>query len=132
MFFLVNNIVVKYFFDKNKELDLLKTLKLVYLYFGLISSLESKYLFSERIEAWRPGPVVPNLYYKLKDTVDKESYNTTEDSYKIKNNNLDLDISTKKMVDITHIPNGPWDNAYNGLPNLEIKKNHRLLRQNIK
>ena len=136
--FSVNNAIVKFFYEKKKDIDLLKTLKLVYVCFGILSSLKKKYLFSERIEAWRLGPVVKDLYYPLRETVNKNNYLTTEESFQIKQkeNKIDnstkelieticdiyLDTTTKAMVDVTHLKNGPWDKTYNGLPNVEIPK----------
>ena len=124
--FFVNNVIVKYYHDKKKELPLLKATKLVYLCFGAISSFKRRYLFAEEIQAWRLGPVVPALYYPLRKTVDKMTYFTTEESYKLKSiNNVDdndikepkeliekicfefLDSTAKKMVDITHLKGSP-------------------------
>ena len=136
--FSVNNTIVKFFYDKKKDIDLLKTLKLVYVCFGILSSLKKQYLFSERIEAWRLGPVVKDLYYPLRKSVNKSNYLTTEKSFQInqKKSNIDdsikglieticgiyLDTTTKAMVDVTHSKGGPWDKTYNGLPHVEIPK----------
>lgn len=50
-----------------RGVSILKLLKLVYIFFGWVSALHSgKYLFSDPIEAWKYGPVVPSLYYELR------------------------------------------------------------------
>ena len=139
--FTVSNIIVKYFHDQNKEIDMLKTLKLIYICFGAISAFKRQYLFSERIEAWRLGPVVPDVYYQLQNIVQEEGKLTTEASYKL-GNNYDKDkenhnkykkivqdicdiynnMSITNLVNLTHIQGSPWYESYTGAPNVEISK----------
>ena len=55
--------------DGVQDVSILKLLKLVYIFFGWSAVLrpDSEYLFSDPIEAWKYGPVVPSLYYELRE-----------------------------------------------------------------
>ncbi|MCY4309503.1 MAG: DUF4065 domain-containing protein [Rhodobacteraceae bacterium] len=50
----------------NKSLTPLQLMKLSYISFGWYAANHNKDMFSERIEAWRLGPVMPALYYETK------------------------------------------------------------------
>ncbi len=53
--------------DKVSDLTVLKLLKLIYIFFGWVSAIHPRTkLFSDPIEAWRYGPVVPDVYYDLR------------------------------------------------------------------
>ncbi len=52
---------------EGRNISILKLLKLVYIFFGWTSAFHpDRYLFSDRIEAWQYGPVIPSLYYELR------------------------------------------------------------------
>ncbi|WP_366513810.1 type II toxin-antitoxin system antitoxin SocA domain-containing protein [Planktotalea sp.] len=44
----------------------MKLQKLVYIAYGWHLALSGKKLFTEEIEAWKHGPVVPSLYHEFK------------------------------------------------------------------
>ncbi len=61
--------VANYFLHKEKQenrrdMTNLKIQKLVYLAYGFYSVIGKEKLFSNRIEAWKHGPVIPALYYE--------------------------------------------------------------------
>lgn len=53
---------------EERDISILKLLKLVYIFFGWTSAFhpDRPALFSDRIEAWKYGPVIPSLYYELR------------------------------------------------------------------
>ena len=53
--------------DEGDLISNLKLQKLMYYAQGLHLALHDSPIFPERIEAWRHGPVVPDLYHKNKD-----------------------------------------------------------------
>lgn len=52
--------------DLNIRLTPMQVLKLVYISEGYSLAINNERLFDDRIEAWRYGPVIPNLYHSLK------------------------------------------------------------------
>lgn len=62
--------VANYFLDRaadeGRDITPLKLIKLVYIAYGWVLALLGAKLFSEQIEAWRHGPVVPSLYHEFK------------------------------------------------------------------
>ncbi len=144
--FRVSNSIVKFFHDlfsekkEQKKIDVLRTLKLIYICFGVISTLKKQYLFSERIEAWKLGPVVPDVYDLLRDVRNPKNFLLeSKESYSIKNEkevedseitkiihnicNVYKEVSITNLVNLTHIKGSPWYESYTGLPNVEIPKN---------
>lgn len=52
--------------EEGREIDPLKLQKLVYIGYGWVLAVLERRLFSEAIEAWDHGPVVPSLYHEFK------------------------------------------------------------------
>ena len=140
--FVVSSLIIKVHNENDKELDLLKLLKLLYICFGCISAEEKRYLFNERIEAWELGPVVADIYfhvryyadylnkYRIREVIsDKmDSKMSVPESLKNIYSNI-KEISkhyfTKKsadLINITHAKNSPWDKIHDGTPSKEIPK----------
>ena len=101
----------------------LKLMKLTYIAFGWFAALRGERLFSARIEAWRYGPVMPNLYHVTKrygrDPIperlisDQESLDDREvreflDEIVQKYGSL----SAIQLSNITHLPDSPWRKAH--------------------
>ena len=62
--------------SKGKGLTPLQLMKMVYIAYGFhLASTGRRRLFEDDIEAWKYGPVVPNLYHETK------SFGRTEISY---------------------------------------------------
>lgn len=62
--------VANYFLQKaaqdGYQVTQMKLMKLVYIGFGWALALLDRELFSDRIEAWQHGPVIPSLYHEFK------------------------------------------------------------------
>jgi uncharacterized phage-associated protein len=52
--------------DKINDITPMKLVKLVYFGYAWYYAVFNKKLFSEKIEAWRYGPVVPSVYHEFK------------------------------------------------------------------
>ena len=135
---------------EGREISILKLLKLVYIFFGWVSAVhDGKYLFSDPIEAWRYGPVVPSLYYELrkfgKSPIEKDRAHIYKDAFgdeppkaptgkEIADRDPNLfetleiiwdsykDAPAEHLVALTHKEGTPWWNTYDGTFNKEIKK----------
>ena len=88
--------IVNEFLDLASEdkITNLKLVKLCYIAQGLSLALLDKPLFSEPIEAWQYGPVVPSVYHEFKHFRDQP---ITEKSVERMLDNLDL-LNTSKGV----------------------------------
>ena len=64
----VANFILNRADKEGRNMSILQLLKLVYIFFGWTSAFHPKHsdLFSDRIEAWKYGPVIPSLYYELR------------------------------------------------------------------
>ncbi len=95
------------------------------LYFAQAWSLArlGKELFAEDFQVWSLGPVLPEIYrtfQKYGKNVIPEVYGMySEKVFSSEQVELLLDVareyrkfSTTHLVDITHIPEGPWGNVY--------------------
>lgn len=135
---------------EGREISVLKLLKLVYIFFGWVSAVhDGKYLFSDPIEAWKYGPVVPSLYYDLRrfgrQPISKDArayaYDTSGDEpakapteEEIADSDSELFETLKiiwdsyktapaeHLVALTHKEGTPWWNAFDGTLRKEIRK----------
>ena len=112
----------------SEPLDNLKVQKLLYYCQAVhlvLNKSSTKPLFTDEIQAWQYGPVVPNVYHKFKkyglDSIpaQKTKNNLTEDELKTISMVLDYygKMSGTRLINKTH-QESPWKNAY--IPN---KKN---------
>jgi len=62
----VANYFVEKALDSNVELTPMKLVKLVYIAHGWHLALNDTELFSEDVQAWQYGPVVPTVYYNFR------------------------------------------------------------------
>ena len=65
----VANYLIQRTLDGKKWLTPLQVIKMVYYCQGWSLALFDKKLFGQDIEAWEFGPVVPDVYHKLKTTL---------------------------------------------------------------
>jgi uncharacterized phage-associated protein len=103
-----------------RSLSIMSLLKLTYLAHGWHLGHRSTPLFSNKIEAWQYGPVIPDVYNAFRrqgvNVVSQVSGSVSEIS--------DVDVSLLqevyrvygrlsafKLSDLTHEPGGPWDIA---------------------
>ena len=112
-----------------KDLTPLKVMKLTYLAHGWMLGMFGEPIFGEDVEAWKYGPVIPEVYREIK-VYDRQHINSLSDMYKID------DISPKEehimdeviriygaftgleLVNITHAKDTPWDKATDGGKNI--------------
>ena len=118
--------------NDNKKFDLLQLIKLCYLSYGWYLSLANKKLFEEEIQAWKYGPVIPELYYALKHFSGRKLPSNCL-QYMAINNDPELKLSDdmKKLIDavvdhygdctgvqlsaLTHKKGSPWEKTYAGI-----------------
>ncbi len=62
----VANYFIKKSFDEGVPLTPMKLIKLVYIAHGWYRGLYHEDLINDAVEAWRYGPVIPDLYHKIK------------------------------------------------------------------
>ena len=143
--------IANFILDKAKkdgvpDISILKLLKLVYIFFGWVSAIHPRiYLFSDPIEAWTYGPVVPSLYYELrasgKDAVTRRAtlYDPFSEEDPKKPTEEDIadkeiletlniiwgaykDAPAEHLIALTHKKGTPWWNTFDGTRNKEIPK----------
>ena len=81
----------------------MKLQKLLYFAQGWYLAIQDKPLFSETVEAWKYGPVVPTIYRELRKYGSKPIEGRAKD---IREDFLDLDISSEPLL---YAPNVPSD-----------------------
>ncbi|WP_332716659.1 Panacea domain-containing protein [Pelagibacterium mangrovi] len=98
----------------------MKLLKLIYISHGWYMEMASAPLIRNKIEAWKYGPVIPDVYSAFRGqgidvaqqlpgfspNVDGYTENILEQIYSSYGN-----LSAMKLSEITHVPGGPWDSA---------------------
>lgn len=125
-----------------RVLSVMHLLKLTYITHGWHLAAYNKPLYSNRTEAWRFGPVIPDMYHDFKDqglevkipvamkpvspiskTV-KDLLKKVYDSYSL--------LSTEQLIDKTHVAGGPWDIAmksggrYTLIPDESTKRHYDM------
>lgn len=127
--------IANYFILKGKEegcpVTPMKVLKLTYIAHGWYLGLKSKPLITDRVEAWKYGPVIPEVYHSFKSYGKNEIDDPYLPTFESLNefNNMSDDKDVKDFLDIiwegykqfdggelsvlTHEPNTPWDITWN-------------------
>ena len=128
--------IANYFLSKeNHGITNSKLNKLIYISFGWFSAYHKLFLFEEKIEAWRFGPVIPSIYHQFKvcgkNRIDSKAVTSYE------NIPLNPDIRTSKckerdivvvlleeiwilygqkqvgeLIEIMHSIESPWSKTY--------------------
>lgn len=120
---IVSNCFVQCAKDNKNTLTPMQVLKLVYIAHGYRLGFFGTPLISNRIEAWKFGPVIPDLYHAIKDRRDKPVEELTGGSF-----GGDLDEDEKSFVKmvyevyqdrdgielsmLTHRDGTPWQQVY--------------------
>jgi len=110
--------------SEGEGVDPMKLLKMVYITHGWYLGFKDKPLINDSIQAWKFGPVIPDLYHAIKpygsDNVDvnlmnifsdKDVDSETEDFIKI----IWKNYRAKSGLDLsglTHKEGTPWSNTY--------------------
>ncbi|TRD23271.1 Panacea domain-containing protein [Palleronia caenipelagi] len=137
--------IANWFIDRaakdDRELSIMTILKLVYIAHGWHLETTKRPLFANRIEAWRYGPVIPDVYnaFRKQGVTVREQQNLTtnpfaraagfsnvvgsndqasienieQDSQSLLSQVYDIygKLSAFQLSDLTHIEGGPWDIA---------------------
>lgn len=114
--------VAKYILQTQGQMTTMKLQKLVYYCWAWSMVWDAEAIFSDRVEAWASGPVVPNLYqahkreYLINNLVFGDTNNLTKPQTATINAVLDAygDKSAQWLADLTHME-GPWLDARKGI-----------------
>ncbi|MBE7653709.1 DUF4065 domain-containing protein [Tenacibaculum finnmarkense] len=123
------DIAKKFVYLSQKEgvsMSAMKLLKLTYIAHGYYLAFSEKPLFSNSIEAWKYGPVIPDLYHIIK----RVDFSSNDFNYieMYSQNNLSKDddkfieavwnaykkFDGGQLSSKTHQDGTPWDKTYNG------------------
>lgn len=131
--------------DKELSFTQMQLLKLVYIAHGWMLGAYDEPLINDEIQAWKYGPVIPDLYSKIKifgaSEITVQSLTNgqndifTEDEIDTLTFTLEAygDFSAAKLSQITHMPNTPWSAIYNEngwaeqIPDKLIKQHYKEL-----
>lgn len=126
-----------------KALSIMSLLKLTYIAHGWHLEMQNTPLFSNRIEAWQYGPVIPDVYRDFRAqgisvtgmvSVPSAQF-TAEDELLLEQVYTIYGALTPfKLSDLTHVPGGPWDIAtktggwYAPIPD-ELIRQHYVMKR---
>jgi uncharacterized phage-associated protein len=132
-----------------KDITPMKLIKLVYFGYAWYYAVFNRKLFTEKVEAWRYGPVIPSIYHEFKrfgslpisNYAIDFSLETEELSYPIVKSSDDKTLRTLNAVwnvykdkngaelsAITHEENSPWCHAYEQGENTPMDDNKIIER----
>ena len=131
-----------------KTLSLMSLLKLTYISHGWHLETRNMPLFSNRIEAWQYGPVVPEVYRDFRkqginvsapvNSVPDASFTEQDEDFLEQIYKIYGSLAAFQLSDITHVPGGPWHIAtktggyYAPITDDLIKKHYVLKRAEAK
>lgn len=129
---------------EGRTLSIMSLLKLTYIAHGWHLEMQNAPLFSNRIEAWQYGPVIPDVYSAFRGqginvsgtvNVPQCAFDAADVSLLEQVWTIYGSLSPFKLSDLTHVPGGPWDIAtktggnYARIPDELIQQHYALLRQ---
>lgn len=122
--------VAKKFLQLAKEEEIsvspMKLLKLTYIAHGYHLGFFDKALFENKIQAWKYGPVIPELYHVIKRFGQRAVDEETVSLYSEKKVDIETanflkviwnhykEFSGSELSSKTHLPGTPWDEIYTG------------------
>jgi len=117
----VANWFIKRFRAEERSVSIMTLLKLVYLAHAWYLEIFKAPLFRNRIEAWKYGPVIPDVYNAFRAQgveVNQETAQVKQAQFKNEHEHVLNEVfriyghmSPFKLSDLTHEPGGPWDEA---------------------
>lgn len=136
----IANWFVKRAAREGRSLSIMHLLKLIYIAHGWYLEMRGRPLISNRIEAWRYGPVIPEVYNTFRpggievhapaggshSDLDADTAAFLNEIYEIYGN-----MSAFRLSDLTHVPGGPWDRVsrerghYAEIPDELIRQHYR-------
>ncbi len=152
----IANFILKKAREDDVQIDTLKLLKLIYIFFGWCSVFLDRYIFSDPIQAWKYGPVIPSIYHEFKhfgkEPIEEgflaSTFNPFDENKPLEQPVLDRNEDKKlvetldaiwdgyknapsnHLVALTHEKGTPWWKTYDGSRDKEIPKN--LIRKYYK
>lgn len=126
-----------------KRLSIMSLLKLIYIAHGWHLETQNAPLFSNRIQAWQFGPVIPDVYkafrrlgVDVKGTVPVPEAHFTPEEENLLNQVWDVygGLEAFQLSELTHVPGGPWDIAtktggyYAPIPD-ELIRQHYVMKR---
>ena len=131
-----------------KTMSIMSLLKLTYIAHGWYLEVRNKPLFANKIEAWRYGPVIPDVYNAFRPqgvNVSGEvsapkiaEIGTNDQEFLEEIWNIYGGLEPFRLSDLTHVSGGPWDIAtktggyYAPIPNDLIQQHYQLKRSQAK
>lgn len=127
-----------------RSFSIMSLLKLTYIAHGWHLETQKAPLFSNRIEAWQYGPVIPDVYSAFRrQGIDVTgpalvpSCNIEADDEQLLNQVYDIysDLTAFQLSDLTHVAGGPWDIAMKSggnratIPDELIRQHYSAKRQ---
>lgn len=128
---------------EGRSLSIMSLLKLTYIAHGWHLETQNEPLFPNRIEAWKYGPVIPDVYNAFRQqgvTVSQPvavpAVNLSADDESLLDQvwNIYGSLSAMRLSDMTHVAGGPWAVAtqmggnYARIPDELIKQHYSQLR----
>jgi uncharacterized phage-associated protein len=105
----------------NTQLSIMQLLKLVYIAHGWHLEMRRRPLFLNRIEAWRHGPVIPDVYSefrgqgiavsKVSERFDASNMTAEDEAFLQEIYRIYGRFTPFQLSDMTHESGGPWDKA---------------------
>ena len=127
-----------------KTLSIMSLLKLTYIAHGWHLEMQNAPLFSNRVEAWQYGPVIPEVYQDFRKqgievstpvpTVPLCEFAQEDENLLEQVWNIYGSMPPFQLSDLTHVPGGPWSIAsktggfYAHIPDELIKQHYKLKR----
>lgn len=119
----VANHILNYGHEHGIEITNLKLQKLVYFAQGFALVRLEHPLFTEEIQAWTYGPVIPVLYEKAKEygnmpirgnIAAPDSIPTNSEEARVINEMMDMigRVPAARLVSLSHEPHTPWEAAW--------------------
>lgn len=128
--------------EEGQGIDPMKLLKLTYIAHGYNLGFFDKPLFSNQVQAWKYGTVIPDLYHVIKRFGNGYVDESIVDLYKEKNVEGDqktlLDfvwnvykpLSGLQLSDLIHQENTPWSRTFNSSYNMPVSND--LIKEHYK
>ena len=114
----IANWFIDYSTQDNRPLSIMSLLKLAYISHGWFLALHDRPLFHNSIEAWKYGPVVPDIYFSFKNqgrtphqkvSIQSNMIDETINDFLVQIYNIYSSMSPIQLSNLTHVAGGPWD-----------------------
>ncbi|MCY3879279.1 MAG: DUF4065 domain-containing protein [Rhodobacteraceae bacterium] len=143
----VANWFVERFRKDGRSLSVMELLKLTYIAHGWHLEIFGTPLFENRIEAWRHGPVIPDVYNAFRSQ--GQDVREPVPGFARLGNESDIDLleqvygiygeyNAYQLSDLTHVPGGPWHvtmeigGPFTRIPDSVIKQHYVERRARLK